>query len=223
MDFFETQFLNPEKPKPRKSEKEEPRSKEYWEDLLWKKAEELGRAKEGLEINKSVLYEEAQNMKLRRLNLHEQDIVALKEKEYWDTEESIIEIKLQEKEIEIELENIQERKINEEKLKQILGELSEAQKEKISKRKSAIAREKERLGIDPRQNDDPGFIPGKQLGREVQRITSGHNLKGIKYVDTQNAESAFIEATSGTHGGKMHISKFGNSYIGPNGKKIRKR
>lgn len=65
------------------------------------------------------------------------------------------------------------------------------------------------------------------LETDPRRIETGRNATRVtwpKGADVLEAESAFMEASSGTHGGKVRYrGKNGNYYIGLNGRRIRKR
>lgn len=207
-----------------------------YEPLLWQRADELAEERQEIEERHNALYEEAASLRAGRLGPFEKETLGEKEKEYWELEAKIRDIKGQENAVEEALLGLADGKINEEDLKNILPEQTGEEKQKVSKRKQRILEQKERdrqnaerwgvLGMEDNPllpKEDSMFIH-KPLGANPTQITTGQKRKNLKgSIDPGEAEGLFYEQTKDTHGGKSgrHVE---DAYIDPkSGKRIRKK
>ena len=195
--------------------------KDIIEDFLWKKAESLQQARIDLEKKISILETEIANMRSRRLNLHEQDVLGKKEDEYQILTPQLNQKKQEEEEIQKKLIDLEYGMMSAE----IKNEIIHAVKgdDVISKRRQKIKEEQSRI------QKELNIIDGRYAaqiarkgGQQGTHLTTGRHATQIKgNIDTTKAEEEFYRKTTDTHGGKVAYGKRQRKDAG--GRTIRKK
>lgn len=194
--------------------------KKIVEKFLWRSAEASQQERIDLEKRISILETEIANMWSGRLNLHEQDILANKEKEYQQLTSQLgqkkqIENEAWHKLTEWELD-IMNPGVKNELLQTIKGN------EPLSKRKQRIEEEKERLKKNLNIVDE-GYATqiAHKGGQQGTHLTTGkHGTSITGNFSPEEAPEKFYDATADTHGGKVSYGKRPRKSAG--GKTIRK-
>lgn len=197
------------------------------EDLLWQGTEELSALRAPLVEHQVRLYEEIERMRAKaQLNLHERDVLAAKEKEYWRVTRKIEEIAERETKIVEALEALETGTIDEAAIRELVPPPAQ-ETEQMSKRRKAMQAEQERLGMSAAEiawHKYTTFGVRPTYGTQPNRLTTGHNLSRVHGdFRPDEAEAAFRLRTADTHGGKVQHGKDGNTYVSPSGRRIRKR
>lgn len=192
------------------------------EDALWARAEEFSTVRQALEAKAKELEEIFEHEPIESLNLHETQVRAEEEREYWETKSEINKIKEEENKLEQALVDLGAGVANIEEIKYLIP-VQDEEENKLSKRKRAILEEKKRLGIDPRQIMSEMY---GEFGTEKMRLTTGRHVKTVKNLGTVDplfAASEFYYRTTDSHGGKVDYGKRSASYVSKSGKRIRKK
>ena len=196
------------KGKTRRDKNHDTRSeKNIIEDFLWKKAESLQQARTDLEKKINILETEIANMRSRRLNLHEQDILGKKEDEYQILIPQLNQKKQEEEEIQkklVDLEyGIMSAEIKNEIIHAVEGD------EIVSKRRQKIEEEQSRIQKELNITDERYAAQiARKGGRQGTHLTTGRHATDIKgNIDSANAAEEFHHRTADTHGGKVSYGK----------------
>lgn len=194
--------------------------KKIVEKFLWGSAEASQQERIDLEKRISILETEIANMWSGRLNLHEQDILANKEKEYQQLTSQLgqkkqIENEAWHKLTEWEL-GIMNPEVKNELLQTIEGN------EPLSKRKQRIEEERERIKKNLNIIDDEYATQiAHKGGQQGTHLTTGrHGTSITGNFSPEEAPEKFYDATTDTHGGKVSYGKRPRKSAG--GKTIRK-
>jgi len=209
------------KGKTRRDKNHDTRSeKNIIEDFLWKKAESLQQARTDLEKKINILETEIANMRSRRLNLHEQDILGKKEDEYQILIPQLNQKKQEEEEIQkklVDLEyGIMSAEIKNEIIHAVEGD------EIVSKRRQKIEEEQSRIQKELNITDERYAAQiARKGGRQGTHLTTGRHATDIKgNIDSASAAEEFYHRTADTHGGKVSYGK--RSKKSTSGRTIRK-
>jgi hypothetical protein len=198
--------------------------RQYHEQLLWDKASDLDSLKKGLQQRLAELDAEFTEKPTHSLNLHQRELRAAQENEYWRLKEKIDEISAEENRVQKVLEDIgNDRNVDLKELNTLIKQPTREDQTKLSKRKQRILEEKQRSGIDPREIN---YFIWREFGSDAMALTTGRHAKGVKNlgnVSPDQASNEFFYRTADTHGGKVDHGKKGNMYVTKSGKRIRKR
>jgi hypothetical protein len=213
-----------------------PEQSAEYEALLWEKAEQVGELRTTLQKQLEVMYAEIEAKKAAHPNLHELELLAQQESEYWNLYRQLQEMNGVEETILKILERIEEGSATEEEILATLPTYAKApteEEKKESKRKQAIARQERftpettctylgEAGLLYLFGGYPSFGYRQTSTTDPRRIASGRNRRRVSSGNGVS-ETDFYEATADTHGGKSRRpGKSGGAYVGKNGKKIRK-
>src|SRR3989338_10897502 len=195
-----------------------PQTAEQFQALLWEKAEELSQKKKIIEAFMEVIYAERKSPDWQHLSVAEKKE---KEDEYWQHDQELRRLIEEEKALENELLELEDGRVNKEKLFGILGIVDEPeQEERLSKKKRREREYIERLMSDPRMVAAIrlGIVPPLRLTTsrgsynfanrkpESTRVTTGHDKRRVKHlgqVTPEQAQAIFEERTADTHQGKV--------------------
>lgn len=197
-------------------------------DILWDQAAEAADIHDGLQLRANGMYERIQGKDFSRLNLHEQGLRANEESEYWAMSRRLSEFSAREENLLAILERIDSGEATVEEVIPFLPPASDEEQERLSKRRQAMRREKEKLGVSTSVIESELFIAGLGLVSvtDPRRIASGRNrqrLVSANGVSTNEASGVFFDVTADTHGGKSRgHGKSGKAYVGKSGRRIRK-
>jgi len=207
-------------PQPKKEALSEQLKPEY-EERLWHRADELMEMRASMTSRRDELYAEIQTMRAKALNLHEKDVVAQKETEYWRIHAKIEDIEKLENQLEAALEKLDAGQISQEELDKLIPQ-PQKQTPQLSKRKRRILEEMQQLGLHP---SEIAWGMYGEFGSNPTRLTTGRHQTGIKAnFDPMFGASEFFYRTADTHGGKVAHGKKGRNYFtSASGKRIRKR
>jgi|GEM_PF-3152644 len=168
------------------------------------------------------LYQKFENMHGQKFGVPKY-LIEEAEENYWRVAEKVQDLEERINGMVDAIDRFENGEIPEEDLEEFLPQ-EEAEPEKISKRKQAIAREEERLkklGIDPREVEFDIHVMG--FGADPYRFSTGKHQKRVGgNMDLGGATVAFFDSTVDTHGGKVSYGKRGNFYKSKSGKRIRK-
>ena len=115
-------------------ESDQPKTEETdYEQLLWQRAEELTALRIPLEQLQNELFNESNRMRMSMLNLHQRDVLAQKEAEYWQVVDRVHEIKRQEDTVVELLAGLEEGTVGESELKALFP--SQTDEMQLSKKK----------------------------------------------------------------------------------------
>jgi len=196
-----------------------------YEGLLWQRADDLSQLSAPLTEHQNQLYQEVQTMRSRHLNLHERDVLAKKEDDYWRIQGKMQDLAKQEDEIVEALRGLENGTVDENRLRKIAPPPPE-ETTQLSKRKQKILEERMRLGDDPREIswDIYREFGSREFGSNPTRLTTGRHQKRISgSFHPVTAEDVFYFRTADTHGGKVGHGKKGGSYATPAGRRHRKK
>lgn len=146
---------------------------------------------------------------------------------YWRVTEKIQNLNDEVDKITKALNDFEAGAISEDRLRELLPQEEKVEEsEKLSKRKQAIKKERERLehmGIDPREVEYEYEMHTINFGADSYRFTTGRHQKRIHgNIDPFSATGEFFYRTTDTHGGKVSSGKRAGLYVTANGKRIRK-
>lgn len=199
-----------------------PEQAEKYEEIIWERAGEFSLLRNALQKRieeMDILFEQKPS---NTLNLYEIELRQGEEKEYWEIKGKIDEIKREEDKLENLLLSLSDGTATLEDVESLVPE-EDSEQRKISKRKAAILREKQRMGVDPINIIGDMYA---EFGKETMHLTTGRHARKIKNLGTMDPLSAaheFYYRTTDTHGGKVSHGKKSPSYVGASGRRIRKK
>lgn len=201
-----------------------------YESMLWDTASRISELKADLQNKLDDMYAGLSSADLASLNLHQQELRAHQEVQYWKLHRQLQELCAGEEALASLLEGLETGTVAKDDLLPFLPTEEPSESKKLSKKRQAMAKA-ERFTTEPL--DIFGELAlggiGVVLGprTDPRRITTGRNaqkLVSASGIPSHEAEYAFLDATADTHGGKVRQKgKTPGAYVGKSGKRIRKR